>query len=718
MSVLSAVKRANAKGRPEESVALRAAVLVSVLAASVAVLAQDVGDPALRFAATAGIAAGFVYSHVAREREGYVLKAFLAVGVVIAFSRFLSQISGFDPAELGSLQFPLAELFLWVQFLHSLDVPARRDLMFSLMSSLVLIAVAGVLSISTGLGLHLAVWFVAATVSLVLAHRSEMNDLPSITARRSGAPVSPRSLVRPVGAVVAVVLVLALIAFLVLPPAGSGRAVAFPTDLPNRIPVPNAGGLVNPSLASGTGPATGDPESVTGRQSFGYFGFAEQLDTSVRGRPDETLMMRVRADRPDFWRGQSFDVWDGRTWKVSDDEPEVVSGGSPLELDLPVEDTLLGFGGTEFVQTVYVEEPGPNLIFAAYAPERLYFQDRAVFQLSDGTVRTAVYLPPDSVYTVVSRRRPATEEQLRRADVAELLRRAAAPGVELRPEIQSMVARYTQLPDVPDRVVDLAASVTASVPTTYDKIRALEQWMGANTSYTLDIPPLPRGADAVEQYLFVDRQGFCEQIATSLVVMLRSLGIPARLGVGYTPGERNPFTGLWEVRARDAHAWAEVWFPGFGWQAFDPTASVPLSGDPFRARAGTGVFKWVTSRLPSVPREVVAGMLALAAGATFVRLISVASRRRRDIRRREAARTWADVTLGRLEDLGAANGRERAPSETAARYAASLARGPVPDERLHFVAALVEQEAFAGAPASSEERAEAERVLAEAESRR
>ena len=86
------------------------------------------------------------------------------------------------------------------------------------------------------------------------------------------------------------------------------------------------------------------------------------------------------------------------------------------------------------------------------------------------------------------------------------------------------------------RVAQLAHDVAGDEPTTYDRIQALERWMGANTSYTLDIPPLPEGADAVEQFLFVDRRGYCEQIATSLAVMLRSLGVPARLGVGYAPG--------------------------------------------------------------------------------------------------------------------------------------------------------------------------------------
>ena len=75
---------------------------------------------------------------------------------------------------------------------------------------------------------------------------------------------------------------------------------------------------------------------------------------------------------------------------------------------------------------------------------------------------------------------------------------------------------------------------------TYDKVLALEAWLGANTRYTLDIPPLPADADAVDQFLFVDRRGFCEQIATSLVVMLRSLGDPGAGGGRLRAGSAQP----------------------------------------------------------------------------------------------------------------------------------------------------------------------------------
>ena len=120
----------------------------------------------------------------------------------------------------------------------------------------------------------------------------------------------------------------------------------------------------------------------------------------------------------------------------------------------------------------------------------------------------------------------------------------------------------------------------------------MTNWIATHTQYSLNPPRLGAGEDAVEQFLFEDQRGFCEQIATSLVVMLRSVGIPARLTAGYAAGRRNPFSGLYEVRASDAHAYAEVLFPGVGWQAFDPTADVPLAGEsgafPSRRRRGAG----------------------------------------------------------------------------------------------------------------------------------
>jgi len=356
--------------------------------------------------------------------------------------------------------------------------------------------------------------------------------------------------------------------------------------------------------------------------------------------------------------------------------------------------------GTDFVQTFYVERPGPNLLFAAPTPAQLYFPDARVFALPDGTLRSGVALEAGAAYTVVSRRLPVSGALLRSADEDA----GSTPA--------AVTATYGGPLPTTERVRRLAAEVTAGVPTTYDKVRALERWMGANTRYTLDIPPLPAGADATDRFLFVDRRGFCEQIGTSLVVMLRSLGIPARLVAGYVPGERNPFTGLYEVRARDAHAWAEVYFPGVGWQGFDPTAHVPLAADAAVDRAGAGLLSYLGNHLPRPPRlllvTAVIAVTATAAALVGRRVVRWAARARR-----RPSPSWPQLWTRRLEKAGGRHGHRLGPADTLTEYAVALQSSPLAHPALEEAAAIVTRAAFGAAPVADEERALAERVLEE-----
>jgi transglutaminase-like putative cysteine protease len=546
-----------------------------------------------------------------------------------------------------------------------------------------------VLSTSLDLVPHLLLWLGGFIASLVLAHQSELDELPALAPVEEG---TGRALLRPAAGVAAALVVLATAAFVVAPGATANRRFAFPARLPGAVPVADPGGLSNPSLGDADPARRGQAKTGRDRSTFGYFGFADEVDLAARGRPDDTLVMKVRASQPDFWRGQTFDTWDGRRWTLSDTRERAVRGRRPLSL--PSRETASG--DDELLQTFYIKRPGPNLVFGAYAPSELWFPDNTVFVLSDGTIRAGVELGAGAVYTVASRRPAVT---------ADLLR--ATTGQPVREDI---ARRYAVPPVATERVRRLARTVTASAPTTYDKVRALEAWMGSHTEYSLDAPALPPSADAVDQFLFVDRLGFCEQIGTSLVVMLRSLGVPARLAAGYAPGERNPFTGLYEVRAKDAHVWAEVWFAGVGWQGFDPTASVPLAGESGGLTAGAGLWSYVTRRLPH-PAPVPTAAVALIGGGV---LLSVQrARRRRD----QQAAPWARRYLARLEVEGASRGRPRRQNETAAAYATALAGGVLPEPALAEVAAVLDAEAYGPDAASSEERARAELVLADAASR-
>jgi transglutaminase-like putative cysteine protease len=165
------------------------------------------------------------------------------------------------------------------------------------------------------------------------------------------------------------------------------------------------------------------------------------------------------------------------------------------------------------------------------------------------------------VYQVESLVVQASEEQLRSA------------GRETPDFIQQ---RYTSLPgSVPERVYALARGLTSAAATPYDEARAIEGYLRANYSYTLDLPAPPPGVDVADYFLFDLKKGFCDYYATAMVVLARAVGLPARLVTGYDSGRYSPPSAEYIVTAADAHAWVEIYFPGIGWVEFEPTAGQP-----------------------------------------------------------------------------------------------------------------------------------------------
>ncbi|CDO04201.1 Protein-glutamine gamma-glutamyltransferase [Oceanobacillus picturae] len=140
--------------------------------------------------------------------------------------------------------------------------------------------------------------------------------------------------------------------------------------------------------------------------------------------------------------------------------------------------------------------------------------------------------------------------------------------------------KYTRLPDIPDRVGELAEEITDAFDTRYEKVKAVEQYFGTNgyAYQTTDVPIPEEDEDYVDQFLFESKVGYCDNYSTSMVVLLRSLDIPARWAKGFTSGEvknfnigRNGDQDLYEVTNANAHSWVEVYFPEIGWVPFEPT---------------------------------------------------------------------------------------------------------------------------------------------------
>ncbi|MBN1977089.1 MAG: transglutaminase domain-containing protein [Anaerolineae bacterium] len=141
--------------------------------------------------------------------------------------------------------------------------------------------------------------------------------------------------------------------------------------------------------------------------------------------------------------------------------------------------------------------------------------------------------------------------------------------------------RYLQLPSsITPRTQALAREIAAGLDNPYDIAAAVTDYLRDNIEYVETVDSPPEGQEPLDYFLFDSRQGFCNYYASAEIVLLRSLGIPSRLAAGLAQGTQQGQSGVYVVLERDAHAWPEVYFPGFGWIEFEPTASQPPLSRP------------------------------------------------------------------------------------------------------------------------------------------
>ena len=134
-----------------------------------------------------------------------------------------------------------------------------------------------------------------------------------------------------------------------------------------------------------------------------------------------------------------------------------------------------------------------------------------------------------------------------------------------------VAANYLELPSTLNpNVIALAQSITSKATTPFDKALAIQNYLTGPSFHYDTTVPASDSADALEQFLLVSKRGFCQQFSASMAVLARIVGIPSRVAVGFTHGVRQQ-DGSWLITTHDAHAWPELFFPGFGWLPFEPT---------------------------------------------------------------------------------------------------------------------------------------------------
>lgn len=199
------------------------------------------------------------------------------------------------------------------------------------------------------------------------------------------------------------------------------------------------------------------------------------------------------------------------------------------------------------------------------------------------------------------------------------------------PEGQAVLA-YLQVPRTLWRLRALAGRVAGDLPTSLERALAIENYLRTEYQYTLLLSDAYHriDGDPIEHFLFEARKGHCELFASAMVLMLRSVGVAARLTEGFAPGEYQPDGDYYVVRGRNAHAWVEAYFPGFGWFRFDPTGfqdAAPEGGSGWLAPLRRGLERvnfffdtWISGYSQEGLRQVF--QRAMVAGADLAEALA------------------------------------------------------------------------------------------------
>ncbi|MHB8619791.1 MAG: DUF4129 domain-containing transglutaminase family protein [Chloroflexota bacterium] len=299
----------------------------------------------------------------------------------------------------------------------------------------------------------------------------------------------------------------------------------------------------------------GQPQQVPASEVRGS-DFSPQLRFLGPFRPGDQLVMKVASNKPRYEQGLIFDHYGHSGWTNTRFD-QFETNSSPFATLTASRDTARDRSRRQIAQRIVQVLPKGALLFAAPQPLGASIGLRGD---GFGDLRATRVVHPNEVYTSASLESTATVEDLQ-----------AAGG----PIPTAVRAPFLQLPSgVPSRVKQLAETVTSGHATAFDKATALQNYI-RTFPYDVNIPAPPPGRDGVDWFLFDMRKGYCDYDSSAMAVMLRTIGIPARVVSGYAPGQFDPADGTYHVTERQAHTWTQAYFPGYGWIDFEPTPDNP-----------------------------------------------------------------------------------------------------------------------------------------------
>ena len=296
---------------------------------------------------------------------------------------------------------------------------------------------------------------------------------------------------------------------------------------------------------------------VSGPSRLRGVSFSDSIRLGQAPNLGDRVIMTVQSGAGHFWRAVTYDFYTGAGWRTT-------------ETDKADKVTLATADRERFDARFDIVVPHSNILFAANEPQKADVPYQ-FYTGQDRSYSTSLHALNRSQaageYTVTSLVSVADKQTLRRAP-------ATYPDY--------IKQKYLQLPStMPQRVKDLAHKLLDNIPNAYDRAEVLETYLRSPPyQYSPQVKATPPGRDPVDYFLFDLKQDFCEYFASAMVVMLREVGVPARLVEGFSTGSFDAATLEYVVREQDAHAWVEVYVPQYGWIEFEPTPSQPPFSRP------------------------------------------------------------------------------------------------------------------------------------------
>lgn len=425
-------------------------------------------------------------------------------------------------------------LVLFVMVVRLFSAQRDRDFYFLSVIAFLMVLAAALLTVDSIFLVSFAAFILMAVVSFILMEMRHISAKAGVHSREPGIGLTYRNMATSL-AVTSPVLVLCILLgaaaiFFLLPRASAGYLGAY---------------------APGGEITTGFSDSV----QLGRIGEIQQSGA---------LVMHIQIDGDEHgsydlkWRGVALGRFDGRTWSNNRDQRPLFR---QLDGRFIVPPPAVHKSGDRPIHYRVLMEPvGMNVFFLASKPESLEGNYARVAIDDGGSVFDVDPEHPVNRYRATS-------------DIAQ----PAAEDLRLAGNTypREVIFNYLDLPALDRRIPQLAGQITASANNNYDKAVALETYLRTHFGYTLQLSrTIPH--DPLANFLFERKQGHCEYFASSMAVMLRTLGIPSRVVNGFRTGEFNDLTSQYVVRASNAHAWVEAYFPDHGWIAFDPTPGTSI----------------------------------------------------------------------------------------------------------------------------------------------